>query len=177
MIRRRLILVVFVVLLAGCSGLPDDVRLGPYPACDTTWTPPAPSSRGRLLLMAQSVPDTSMIPCLGELPPGWEFIAVSVDSSGSRLTVETDTFDLDVGISLVETCDASGADETISNEPEARLYVSDDRQTLTYTFDGGCVLIEFPTAKLAASPEGRALVAEIHLMPRDHLRTVSGWEL
>jgi len=64
-----------------------------------------------------------------------------------------------------------------SDEPGAELYASDDGQTLTYTFDGTCVVIEFPTAELAASSEGSALVEEIHLMPRDHLRTLSGWEL
>jgi len=176
-IRRLLVVLVISGLLAGCAELPNDIRLGPYPSCDVTWHPPAPSSRGRLLLIAQSVPNASMIPCLGELPPGWDFTGVSVRTSQTRLTVVTDTFDLEVQILLVGTCDIAGATQVPSNAPGARLYLAEDGRTLTYVFEGGCVLVEFPTAALAASSEGRALTGEIHLMTRDELRALSGWDL
>ena len=117
-----------------------------------------------------------MIPCLGPLPPGWSFKHATVRSDLADLVVETDTFDLEVEIPLVETCDLDTADPVPTNEPAA-LYTSDDGRTFSYTFDGGCVQIQYPTSALAASDDGRALFAEIHLMPREELRTLTDWEL
>jgi hypothetical protein len=176
-IRRLAVVLVLAVLAPACAQLPTEFRTGPPPACDITWRPPAPSSRGRLLLIAQSVPDATMIPCLGPLPPGWAFKRATVRSDVTDLFVETDTFDLEVEITLVETCELDTADPVPTDEPAAALYTSDDGRTFSYAFDGGCVEIEYPTSALATSDEGRALFAEIHLMPRDELRRLSGWEL
>jgi hypothetical protein len=176
-IRGVAVLVALAGLLSGCGGLPTEFRIGPPPACNVTWTPPAPSSRGQLLLIAQSVPEASMIPCLGPLPAGWEFTDASIDSSRTRLSVATDTFDLDVGIELLSGCEFSSAEQIPSRTPNATLYSLDRGQTLLYRFDGGCVRVVFPTMELATSKTGRALFDEIHLMTRDELRQLSGWEL
>ncbi len=61
--------------------------------------------------------------------------------------------------------------------PDAALYSLDGGRTLLYTFDGGCVMVVFPTGELATSEPGGALFDEIHLMTRDELRMLSGWEL
>ena len=177
MIRRLVVLVALAGLLLGCGGLPTEFRLGPPPACDITWTPPAPSSRGRLLLIAQSVPQASMIPCLGPLPVGWEFTYASIRSSHTHFSVATDTFDLEVGIELVPACELFLTKRIPSPTPDAALYSLDRGRTLLYTFDGGCVRVVFPTVELATSEAGRALFDEIHLMTRDELRQLSGWEL
>lgn len=176
---RRTFAVLFVLagMLSGCAGLPTDLRTGPPPDCDITWTPPAPSSRGRLLLIAQSAPEASMIPCLGPLPAGWEFVDASIRSGHTRLDVATDTFDLEVGIELVPSCDLSSTEPLPSPIPGASLHGADQSRVLLYTFDGGCVRIVFPTADLATSETGRALLDAIQLMPRDELRRLSGWEL
>lgn len=177
MIRVLAVLVALAGLLSGCAGLPTEFRTGPPPACDITWTPPSPSSRGRLLLIAQSVPEASMIPCLGPLPAGWEFADASIRSSHTRLDVAIDTFDLEVGIELVPACDLSSTERIPSPTPGAALYSLDRGRTLLYTFAGGCVRVVFPTIELATSVAGRALFDEIHLMTRDELRQLSGWEL
>lgn len=170
-------LIALTSLLCGCAELPTEFRTGPPPACDITWTPPAPSSRGRLLLIAQSVPEASMIPCLGPLPAGWEFTDASIRTSRAHLIVATDTFDLDVGIELIPACDLTSAEPIPSTIPGADLYRLDRGRTLLYTFDGGCTRILFPTVELATSDAGRALFEEIHLMTRDELRRLSGWDL
>lgn len=169
--KHRLLLVLAAgSLLAGCAGLRGEVRVGPFPGCDTT-------SRGQLLLMAQSVPEASMIPCFGEFPPGWEFTGASTRTSRASLIVETDTFDLDVEVLLIAACDTAGAEQVSSDEVGAELYRVDGGRKLVYVFEGGCVRIVYPTAELAASSEGRALADEVHLMTRNDLRTLSGWEL
>jgi hypothetical protein len=118
-----------------------------------------------------------MIPCLGPLPVGWEFADASIRSSHTRLDVATDTFDLEVGIELLPACDLSSTERIPSPKPGAALHSLDRGQTLLYTFDGGCVRVVFPTIELATSEAGRALFDEIHLMTRDELRQLSGWEL
>jgi hypothetical protein len=176
-IRRLAAVLILALTATACADLPTEFRIGPPPACDITWRPPAPSSRGRLLLIAQSVPDATMIPCLGPLPPGWAFRHATVRSDRAELVVETDTFDLGVEITLVEACDLDAADPVATNEPDLALYISDDGRTYSYPFDGGCVQIDYATAALAASDDGRALFEEVHLMPRDQLRALTGWEL
>lgn len=169
--RPRLLLVVGIVwLLAGCATLREEARIGPYPACDGT-------SRGRLLLMAQSVPEASMIPCLGELPPGWEFAGALTRTSEATLVVTTDTFDLDVEIVLTPACDVSEAEQIPSDREGVTLYRQGDDHTLSYLFEGGCVRVFLPTSELAASSHAGELVDEIQFLTREELRTLSGWEL
>jgi len=170
-VRRLLLLAVAICgLLAGCAGLGGEIRVGPFPGCDTT-------SRGQLLLMAQAVPEASMIPCFGELPPGWEYTGASTQTSQAALSVVTDTFDLDVEVLLIGACDITAAEQLSSDKAGADLYRMGDGRKLVYVFDGGCVQVIYPTIELAASPEGRALADEIHLMTRSDLRRLSGWEL
>ena len=178
MIRRVAATVLALTgLLTGCAGLPTQVRIGPPPDCDITWTPPAPSSRGRLLLIAQSVPEASMIPCLGSLPAGWEFVRAAVDSSGTLIVLETDTFDMEVEVRLLPACDVPPAEPISGTTPDVDLYRVDDGRTMLYSFEGGCVTVSFPTTALADSASGRALFDEIHLMSRHMLRQLSDWEL
>jgi hypothetical protein len=162
-------IVIVSVLLAGCAGLREEMRVGPFPACDTI-------NRGRLLLMAQAVPEASMIPCFGELPPGWEFAAAATKTAQASLVVATDTFDLDVEILLTAACGAGG-EPIPSGRAEVDLHLGTEGKELNYSFAGGCVRVVFPTAGLLESPEGRALVDAIGLMTRDELRELSGWEL
>jgi hypothetical protein len=118
-----------------------------------------------------------MVPCLGPLPAGWEFADASIRTSRTHIVVVTDTFDLEVRIELIPACDLASAEPIPSTIPGTDLYRLDRGRTLLYTFDGGCARILFPTVELATSDAGRALFDEIHLMTRDELRRLSGWEL
>ena len=69
-VGRATLALALLLILSGCSTEgSEDWRSGPVPTCDTT-------SRGRLLLMAQSVPDATLIPCIHGFPPGWGFLYV-----------------------------------------------------------------------------------------------------
>jgi len=167
---RLLAVLVMAGLVAGCAGLREEAQVGPYPGCDTT-------SRGRLLLMAQSVPDASMIPCLGELPPGWELSTASTRTSETILVLTTDAFDLDVEMVLTPACDVSEAEQFPFDLPGVTLYRQDDGRDLRYLFEGGCVGLSFPTLELAESGHAAELLDAIRFLTRDQLRTLSGWEL
>ena len=98
-----------------------------------------------LLLMAQSVPTASLVPCVELLPAGWTLGDVVVGNNGSRFTVTSDRGGV-LAVELAAACDLDGAVELTSEQPGARRYVRIDRTgaevatTRTYTFPGGCVI-------------------------------------
>ena len=127
--------------------------------------------------MAQSVPDATLIPCIGDLPPGWGFSGASSRSTESILAFSTDTFDLDVDVTLLVSCDVSTATETDSPRPATRLFVGSGGRTLSFVFVGGCIQFLYETRQLAESDEGRDLLEAVPFMTRDMLRELSGWTL
>ena len=170
--RRPFVLVILLaVALSACSiQSRGEWANGPVPTCDTT-------SRGRLLLMAQSVPDATLIPCITELPPGWEFSRAFTRTNESTLMFETDTFDLKVDVVLLPSCDVSGARLTESPRVETQLFIGSDAKSFSFVFAGGCIRFEYDTRQLAESGEGRALMEAVPFMTRDELRHLSGWTL
>jgi hypothetical protein len=99
-----------------------------------------------LLLMAQSVPTASLVPCIEILPAGWslEEDAMVVGNDRSRFTMTSDRGGVLV-TELTASCDLAGAVELTSERPGARRYVRIERNvtglamTRAYTFKGGCV--------------------------------------
>jgi len=97
-----------------------------------------------LLLMAQSVPTASLVPCIEILPAGWTLGDVVVGSGRSRFTLTSDRGGVLV-VELSASCDLAGAAELTSERPGARRFVRIERNaagvamTRTYTFPGGCV--------------------------------------
>lgn len=168
--RAILLALVFTVVSACTAQEREEWRNGPTPTCDTT-------SRGRLLLMAQSVPDAALIPCIGDLPPGWEFSRAHTRTSSSVLAFTNDTHDLSADVVLAATCDVSEAGQTDSPRPGTVLYVSSDGRTMSFTFDGGCIVFEYQTRQLAESEAGRDLIKGVPFMTRDTLRELSDWTL
>lgn len=170
--RRAILLALAITLAVPACSTPAQVewRNGPEPACDTT-------SRARLLLMAQSVPGATLIPCIGELPPGWEFTNAHSRTLESVLVFTTDTFDLDVEVVVSPSCDVSSARPADSPRPGTELFVGNDGKTLFFSFAGGCITFDYETPQLAESTEGQALLAAVPFMTRDTLRDLSGWTL
>jgi hypothetical protein len=158
------------LLVSACTAQErEEWAKGPVPICDTT-------SRGRLLLMAQSVPDASLIPCIGDLPPGWEFSAAHSRTSESVLVLTSDTFDVDVEVVLTASCDVTPERQVDSPRPETELFLGDG-MTFSFVFTGGCIRFNYETAELAESTEGRALMEAIPFMTRQLLKEISGWTL
>jgi tRNA A-37 threonylcarbamoyl transferase component Bud32 len=112
-----------------------------------------------LLLMAQSVPTASLVPCIEILPAGWTLGDVVVGSDRSRFTLTSDRGGVLVA-ELTASCDLAGAVELTSERPGARRFLRVERDaagvvmTRTYTFPGGCV-----TQRLAAPEASRQQLA------------------
>jgi serine/threonine protein kinase len=112
-----------------------------------------------LLLMAQSVPTASLVPCVEILPAGWTLGDVVVGNDRSRFTLTSDRGGVLVA-ELTASCDLAGSIELTSERPGARRYLRIERNaagvamTRTYTFPGGCV-----TQRLAAPEASRQQLA------------------
>ena len=169
--RAVLLTLALTVAVSACTTQErEEWSNGPPPKCDTT-------SRGRLLLMAQSIPEATLIPCIGDLPPGWEFSRAHTRTPSSVLAFTNDTFDLNADVVLSPSCELSDAQQAESPRPGTQLYISSDGRTMSFTFDGGCIQFEYQTRQLAESDEGQSLIEGVPFMTRDTLRELSGWTL
>jgi tRNA A-37 threonylcarbamoyl transferase component Bud32/membrane-associated phospholipid phosphatase len=144
---RRIGLAVLTLLLAavvlgiGWGRLigDGDVETAPIRAQTLRCAPHEP-----LLLMAQSVPTASLVPCIAVLPAGWTLGDVVVGNDRSRFTMTSDRGGVLV-VELTASCDLGGTVELTSEQPEARRYLRVERNptgvamTRAYTFPGGCV--------------------------------------
>ena len=130
---------VAVLAAAGCA----TIRERTAPTCVAT-------GADTLLLMAQSVPSASMIPCIAGYPAGWHFASISVRNGRSDFVLDSDRAGISaVRIRLQERCDTTGATQIPTDEPGTRrferiLSVQDGFRALrTYQFEGGCTTYRF----------------------------------
>ena len=107
---------------------------------------------GSALLAAQSVPTAEYIPCLTQLPTGWESQSVRVDEDGMVTTLDSDRAGTSAArLHYAETCDIGDAVPMPSylSFQGARRYDRVERldpgftEQRYYVFDGGCVWWEF----------------------------------
>jgi membrane-associated phospholipid phosphatase/tRNA A-37 threonylcarbamoyl transferase component Bud32 len=120
---------------------PANLAIEDTPSCGT----------GNLtVLMAQSVPSATVVPCIATLPAGWDAGTVDVRRDRSR-------FWLDIGhehavrVTLAprEQCVVADAVEVPSDRVGMRRFERPEqlppglRTTRLYVFDGGCVTFEF----------------------------------
>jgi hypothetical protein len=100
-----------------------------------------------LLLMAQSVPSASLLPCLRNELPGWSVAEVNVNDGRSKVTLNHDRAGAAaVVLRLTAACDTGAAVETPSQIAEVRRYERVDQlgdggygATWYDRFPGGCV--------------------------------------
>jgi hypothetical protein len=132
----------------------DGVENDPIQA-QTLWCEP----HEPLLLMAQSVPTASLVPCIELLPAGWTLGDTLVGNDRSRFTMTSDRGGVLV-TELTAACDLAGAVEQTSERTGARRYLRIERNaagvamTRAYTFPGGCV-----TQRLVAPEASRQQLA------------------
>jgi membrane-associated phospholipid phosphatase/tRNA A-37 threonylcarbamoyl transferase component Bud32 len=126
------------------------------------------SDQEALWLMAQAVPEATLVPCVAAAPPGWSLNDVKAGRGFATIV-----FDIDrphqiaaVTVDLAPTCDLAGATEVSSEQPGARRYIRIDRNsspvrvTRSYVFPGGCVSERFTSP---SSPERLAAEASTSL--------------
>jgi hypothetical protein len=115
-----------------------------------------------VILMAQSVPTASWVPCLRTaLPLGWAFHHLDARDDVSFFSLDSDRDGQEaITVRLEASCTTSGATEILSDREGMQRF---ERVTQTtphyqgkryYRFDGGCITFEF---RLAGESRGEPL--------------------
>jgi hypothetical protein len=138
-------LAVTVLLLAGCSS--SDTAGMNLPECGE-------KGSSTTFLMAQAVPDATLIPCIasGAMPASWSVESMKIDSAGARLTFIGDMSSAApqrVEVLFGEGCNVTGAVSVPSDERGTERFERVESVAAgyvgqrSYVFDGGCVMYRF----------------------------------
>lgn len=105
---------------------------------------------GALVLIAQSVPTASQVPCLRQLPAGWTFNKMDAARGKTRIALDLGRDNSNaVTITFTRECDVGDATRVRSDQPKAVRYertqhtTSEYRAQRYYVFPGGCVTDAF----------------------------------
>ena len=122
-----------------------------------------PIEEGELfVLMAQSVPSATLIPCIEALPAGWTYGGSDVSNTVARFWLDSDRGGYHaVEVSLEASCRITGAVDVTNSTSEGgvRVYVNEfDLHPFSankyFVFPGGCV-----TYRYRFGPEAEATLA------------------
>jgi hypothetical protein len=143
--RRRIgkvaAIALVVAALASCSGRAGDATEANCPIED-----------GELfVLMAQSVPSATLIPCIEALPAGWTYGGSDVSNAVARFWLDSDRGGYHaVEVSLEASCRITGAVDVTNSTSEGGVRVYLDEFDLHpfsankyFLFPGGCVAYRY----------------------------------
>jgi hypothetical protein len=142
-----------------------------------------------VVLMAQSVPTASWIPCLRRALPGdWTFSYLDAHNGSAVFVIKSMHSAEPVAVNLTRTCDTAGATEVPTDREGLRRL---ERVTTVsphymgrrfYVFDGGCITVVFnleggenPSEALALATDSVGVVSRAFL--QDQVREESGGRL
>lgn len=103
----------------------------------------------RLAIVAQSVPGAAYLPCIDQLPPGWQSSSFEVDDAGARFELRSDRADRPVRVTLADSCRRGRATAIDPRAAGVRSYLRVDSISPQYSgrfydvFAGGCVTAAF----------------------------------
>jgi hypothetical protein len=146
-VRRAAIPVLAAAALLGAGCSSDTTAITNTPLC-------ADGDDGAgngVILMAQSVPTASRVPCIRTaLPLGWRFHHLDARSDAARFWLDSNRDgDEAIGVRLTASCDTSGATEIESDREGMARFERVRRVSPTYAgsryylFPGGCLTIVF----------------------------------
>ncbi len=141
-----------------------------------------------MAILAQAVPSASMVPCVAEMPVGWSFAALDVDSGAARFWLDSDRAGLRaLEVELLASCDLEGAtvvdaDEEGIERHQRLTSLTPEFTGITYdVFDGGCVAYRYHLTAGAHIALHEELHDAVALFPRqvlaDDLRADLGLDL
>jgi hypothetical protein len=158
-------------LLAGCAT--GTTLITDPPLCGTG----DHAAGNGVVLMAQSVPSATWIPCIRTaLPLGWSFHHLDARNGKAHFSLDSDRDGQEaVTVRLDASCDTAGATEIPSDRPGMRRLERVQRVSPRfageryYVFPGGCVTCVFSLAGDNAG-EGLALASDVvGVVPRADL--------
>jgi hypothetical protein len=139
-------------------------------------TPPACGTGRALILSAQAVPSSAMLPCIAALPSGWTADGADVGNGRAVFWLDSDQAGRQaVAVTLAAACDTAGAERIPSDQPGAarfeRPLTLQPRFTLLrmYTFPGGCITYRFSFAPGAVPSLAIPIDTAIAFQPRSTL--------
>jgi len=181
--------VIVAAAMLGAALLAVDLAVDAFhPALNTFTAAPVCGTGHDMILSAQAVPSSAMLPCIAARPSGWT-------SGGAEITNGRALFWLDsdqagpraVTVSLTAACRTSGAVRIPSDQAGAERFERPlslkPRFTLTrmYTFPGGCVTYQFSfvpgAAPLLAIPVDTAVTFEPRSALVEQVRRTEGLAL
>jgi len=126
------------------------------------------------LLMAESVPTASLIPCVDALPEGWTWRSFEADERSATFSLEQQDGAGTLEVELLGSCDVSGNPEPVKGFPTAEMYRTDDggggNVTWTSTFPGGCSRASLTLSPAPDQSEVDRMQRAISFIARDELR-------
>ena len=104
-----------------------------------------------LVLQAQSVPSATRLPCIAELPIGWQFGGSLVRDDGTTIWLDHDRAGVQaMRVDLLASCDVSSAVEVPPAPDEIGMRTYQEPQSLepfagtrSLVFDGGCIVYRY----------------------------------
>ncbi|MGZ4508979.1 MAG: hypothetical protein ACXVX0_17160 [Blastococcus sp.] len=159
-------------LVTGCAS--DSTAITSTPVCSTA----DHKAENGVLLMAQSVPTASFVPCISAaLPLGWAFHHLDARNGVARFWLDSDRDGQQaVEVRLEKSCDTTGATAVPSDREGMRRLERVDRVTPSYAgaryylFPGGCLTVVFALHSDSAG-EALALASQaVGVVSRDELR-------
>jgi tRNA A-37 threonylcarbamoyl transferase component Bud32 len=146
------------------------------PADDAGAYPPICGTGRSMILSAQAVPSSAMLPCVAALPAGWSIGGAAISSGKVSLWLDSDRAGpRAITVTLAAACDTSGAHQIPPDQPGTRRFerplslrpqFSDLR---FYTFPGGCATYRFSFAPGASPVLAVAAGSALSFVPRSTL--------
>jgi tRNA A-37 threonylcarbamoyl transferase component Bud32/membrane-associated phospholipid phosphatase len=147
---RRIVYALALLLAAifvvdNLAGLLTDT----YDAIDNA---PTCGTQNEMILMAQSVPSATAVPCVASLPAGWTLGGARIKRDEARFSLNSDKAGrhaIDVRLVRREDCDVSHATRVPSDQVGAVRYDEAEQlppelvDTRYYLLPGGCVIYRF----------------------------------
>jgi hypothetical protein len=131
-----------------------------------------------LVLVAQSLPSATLVPCVASLPAGWSFGGVRVLSDRAVVWLDSDVSGeraVQAELLPVSECDVGSATPVPSDEPGTTRFEHIDRLppgllgTRFYVFDGGCVVYHIKFSDTAPTSAMFDADAALGFHPRSSL--------
>ena len=164
-----LVAVAAAVLATGCgSSVGDPVRILPC-------TPAEDRLDKRMVLMAQSVPTASAVPCMRVALDDWFLDDLDSWDGGTNIEFSRLIDQVALQIDLTETCDTGAATETATDQPGTRRFDErirtggSYRDQRFYLLPGACMTYTFALTGTGAEQAADDISRAIGLIGRDQL--------
>lgn len=142
--RRDAVSVALVLSALGLAGCRAEAGLATEANCPV-------EDSDFFVLMAQSVPSATLLPCIRSLPAGWTYGGSNVQSGSSRFWLDSDRAGIHaVEVSLAPSCGTAGAVDVTNSTTEAGVQAFLHEFVLHpfsanryFLFPGGCVTYRY----------------------------------